>query len=176
MAQNLGGNGVKEAFLMVYNKIGKVELWLAKAGVLIFTALIFLSAVARTMRQPQGWAQDWAMFVFVWCVFLSADACLREDKLVTVDILTCKFPARVNAYLKVFNLVLILIFLAFLVYYGVSLTYTSRFVRFQGVAYFSYSWVAASLPIGALLMFVTSSVKLHEHLALMRKTEKGGAR
>ena len=163
---------MKEAMLKVYTSIGKAELWLAKAGVLTFTALIFVSAVSRTVRQPLGWAQDWAIFVFVWCVFLCADVCLREDKLVTVDIVTGLFSPRVNSYLKAFNWLLIMVFLAFLLYFGVSLTYTSRFVRFQGLAHFSYSWVAVSLPIGALLMLITSGVKLCAHITTMQKPER----
>lgn len=166
---------MKEALFRTYTYIGKVELWLAKAGVMIFTALIFLSALSRTVGYPLGWAQDWAIFVFVWCVFFSADACLRQDKLVTVDVVTSHLSPGVNAWLKVFNWLLIIAFLAFLVYYGVSLTYTSRFVRFQGLPHFSYSWVAVSLPVGAGLMFITSGVKFFEHLKNMQRLENGGA-
>ncbi len=114
--------------------------------------------------------------MFVWCVFFSADVCLRQDKLVTVDIVTIHLSLKINAYLKAFNLLLIVAFLAFLVYYGISLTYTSRFVRFQGLPHFSYSWVAVSLPVDALLMLITSGVKFFAHLKTMSKPEKVGAK
>ncbi len=166
---------MKGALLRAYTCIGKAELFLAKAGVMIFTALIFLSAVSRTIGRPLGWTQDWAIFVFVWCVFFSADACLRQDKLVTVDVLTSHFSPGINAWLKVFNLLLIIAFLAFLVYFGVSLTYTSRFVRFQGLPHFSYSWVAVSLPVGAGLMLITSGVKFFESLRHAQRLVNGGA-
>ncbi|MBT9154799.1 MAG: Sialic acid TRAP transporter permease protein SiaT [Firmicutes bacterium] len=167
---------MKETLFKAYTFVGEVEMWLAKAGVLLFTALIFLSAVSRTAGRPWGWTQDWAIFVFVWCVFFSADVCLRQDKLVTVDIVTIHLSPKINAYLKAFNLLLIVAFLAFLVYYGISLTYTSRFVRFQGLPHFSYSWVAVSLPVGALLMLITSGVKFFAHLKTMSKPEKVGAK
>jgi len=167
---------VKEALFRAYTYIGKAELLLAKAGVMLFTVLIFLSAVSRSIGRPLGWTKDYAIFVFVWCVFFSADACLRQDKLVTVDIVTIHLSPRVNAWLKVFNWLLIIAFLAFLVYFGVSLTYTSRFVRFQGLPHFSYSWVAVSLPIGAGLMFITSCAKLIACLKNKQMLENGGAK
>ncbi|MBS3984861.1 MAG: TRAP transporter small permease [Selenomonadales bacterium] len=164
---------MKEALCRAYVFLGKAELFLAKAGVLAFTALIFISAVSRTAGRPLGWTKDMAIFVFVWCVFFCADACLREDKLVRVDVLTSHLSPRVNFIIKTINWLLIIGFLVYLIYYGISLTYTSRFVRFQGLPRVSYSYVAVSLPIGALLMLITSSVKLFEHLRFAR-LEKAG--
>jgi len=146
-----------------YAWVCKAEVIVARASIALLTLLVFVSAVARTMRQPVGWAVDLAIFLFVWCVFLCADMAMRNDKLVTVDIVTAYLPKKVQFYLKIVNNSLIVVFLAFLIYYSLQLAYTSRFVRFQGIAWVSYSWVVMSVPVGCTLLLVTTALKLREH-------------
>lgn len=152
-------------FWRIYEWLGNAEAFLAKATLSILSALVLLSAVMRTVGSPVGWAQDYAIFLFAWCVFLSADLAMRQDKLVIVDIVTSRLSKQTNYYLKLFNQTLIIAFLAFLVYYSISLAWTSRFVRFQGISYFSYTWVILSVTVGCSLMFVTACVKLRAYYA-----------
>ncbi|MBS3872411.1 MAG: TRAP transporter small permease subunit [Firmicutes bacterium] len=146
-----------------YAGICKIEATLAKASIAIMTALVLVSAVARTMRQPVDWAVDFAIFLFVWSVFFCADMAMRNDKLVTVDLVTVHLPKKIQFYLKLVNYTIMMAFLAYMVHYASWLSYTSRFVRFQGIAWFSYSWVVLSVPVGCTLLFITTALKLWEH-------------
>lgn len=120
--------------------------------------------MARSLHHPVIWAVDAATFLFAWCVFLSADIAMRNDKLVSIDVLTSRLPEKARFYLKLFNYIIIILFLAFLIWYGLSLCYTSRFVAFQGIPGFSYTWVALSVPVGSALMLITAVLKIRDHL------------
>ena len=147
-------------FMKIYNWIGRMELQVAKYALGTMTTLVFVAAIARTMGYPIPWATDGATFLFAWCVFLAADVAMRKDKLVCVDIWVIKLPKKAQYWIKIFNFVVIAIFLGFLVYYGVHMTYATRFRSFQGISNFSYSWVTVTVPIGALMMLVTAGLKL----------------
>jgi len=151
------------SIVKLYAWICKAEAVVARVSIALLTFLVFVSAVARTMRQPVGWAVDLAIFLFVWCVFLCADMAMRNDKLVTVDIVTAYLPKKAQIHLKIVNHVIIAVFLGYLIYYASLLAYTSRFVRFQGIAWVSYSWVVMSVPVGCALLLVTTALKIREY-------------
>jgi TRAP-type C4-dicarboxylate transport system permease small subunit len=65
---------------------------------------------------------------------------------------------------ELINLFIILIFLAAMIGYGAWLSYTTRFRTFQGIPGFSYTWVTLSVPVAALLMMITTILKIREKL------------
>lgn len=146
----------------IYDYICRAELLVAKVSIAGLTGLVFFSAIARTLRHPVDRALDIAIFLFVWCVLLSADIAMRNDKLVTVDIVTVHLPKKVQYYLKLFNHIIIGLFLLLLIRYSIELSYTSRFVRFQGILWFSYTWVVYSVPVGCTLLLITTILKMRE--------------
>lgn len=124
--------------------------------------LIFFAAIARTFNRPINWSQDLSLFLFAWSVFLSADAALRADKLVNVDLLTAYFSDRAKRAINIANFSIILAFLAALLWYGVKLCLISRNRVFQGIPGFSYLWVNLSIPVGSFLLGVTTVGKLRK--------------
>jgi|CeladaMinimDraft_18_1061708.scaffolds.fasta_scaffold00197_17 TRAP-type C4-dicarboxylate transport system permease small subunit len=164
-------------FMKIYEAIGKVEMWISKGALALLTALVFASALARTLNYPIAWAVDMATFLFAWAVFLSADAAMRKDKLISINLLMDRLPPRFQLYLKILNYAIIIIFLAYMVYYGFHLSYTTRLRTFQGIPGFSYTWVTISVPIGCLLMLTTAVLKVKDLIkggtAGLKKTEEG---
>jgi len=164
-------------FMKIYEAIGKVEMWISKGALALLTALVFASALARTLNYPIAWAVDMATFLFAWAVFLSADAAMRKDKLISINLLMDRLPPRFQLYLKILNYAIIIIFLAIMVYYGFHLSYTTRLRTFQGIPGFSYTWVTISVPIGCLLMLTTAVLKVKDLIkggtAGLKKTEEG---
>ncbi|NLG84345.1 MAG: TRAP transporter small permease subunit, partial [Firmicutes bacterium] len=69
----------------LYEYICKAEAFIAKCTLVLTAALIFAAAVARCLHHPLVWAMDAATFLFAWCVFLSADVAMRNNKLVSID-------------------------------------------------------------------------------------------
>ncbi|HAP55294.1 MAG TPA: C4-dicarboxylate ABC transporter [Spirochaetaceae bacterium] len=147
-----------------YEFICKAEVFLAALCFSISCCLIFLAPVARTFDHPINWSQDMSLFLFAWSVFLSADAAFRADKLVNIDLLSSRFSASAKRVFSILIYCIILVFLGTLIWYGIKLSLFSRRRVFQGIPGFSYSWVTISIPVGGLLMAITSILKLRDLL------------
>lgn len=148
----------------IYEYVIKFEVRIAMACLALLSALVLFSAVARTIGMPVKWAVDAATFLFAWCVFLGSDVAMRHDKLFAIEVITGKLPKKVQHWLKLINWGIIIAFLAFLIVYGVQLSYDTRLRAFQGIPGFSYTWVTISVPLGALLMLITAVLKAKQQI------------
>lgn len=146
-----------------YQAFCLVEQWIA--GILLFaiTLLVFLSALARTAHYPLNWAVDISLLLFAWLVFLGGDIVLRSTNLIGVDIFLNKMPKKVQHTLHVIFHVMMIAFLAVLVVYGIPLCIENKKRLFQATN-LSYSWCSLSVPVGALLMIVSTSIRLRNLL------------
>lgn len=156
----------------IYDGIGKVEGVIAKFCLVVLTIFVLVSAIGRTIGHPVAWTIDMATFLFAWCVFLSADLALRNDKMVRVQILTDRLSERANFYLYMVNQVIIVAFLLILIGYGFHLSVTTWYRTFPGIPGFSFTWVTLSVPIGSLLMLFTTFMKVKEKLATRHHVTK----
>jgi TRAP-type C4-dicarboxylate transport system permease small subunit len=152
-----------------YEFILKTEVFIAKYALAILTALVFISAMARTLHYPIVWAVDVATFLFGWCVFLSGDVALRNEKLMCIDIITGRLPEKIQLYIKALNYFIIAVFLTAMIVFGTLLSFTTWYRTFQGIPGFSYTWVTISVPIGCLLMLISSIIKIKEQFTIMGK-------
>ena len=143
-----------------YEFICKQEMQIAKYALGSLSLLVFVAAVARTLHYPLNWAMDAATFLFAWTVFLVADAAMRLDRLFCIEVVTSRLSPKAQLYLKIINYLIIAVFLAGMIGYGLPLSYMTRFRAFQGIPGFSYSWVTLSVPIGCALMLVTAILKI----------------
>ncbi|MBI9096285.1 MAG: TRAP transporter small permease subunit [Sphaerochaeta sp.] len=92
-----------------YKKFCQVEELVASILLLIITILVFVSAVARTLRNPLNWAVDISLLLFAWQVFIGGDIAVRNTNLIGVELLVNKFPGIVQKWLKIIFFVLIII-------------------------------------------------------------------
>ena len=144
----------------IYEFICKKEILAAQCALGILSLLVFAAAVGRFLYYPLNWAMDAATFLFAWTVFLGADAAMRLDRLFCIEVLTGRLPRKAQLYLKMVNYLIIAVFLAGMIGYGVPLSWTTRFRAFQGIPGFSYSWVTLSVPVGCALMLITAILKI----------------
>lgn len=144
-----------------YQRFCKVEEWIAAALLLNIMGLVFLSALARTAGYPLNWAVDISLLFFAWLVFLGGDIIIRNTNLIGVDIFLRKMPAGVQRGLHGVFAVMMILFLAVLVAYGVPLCIENKKRLFQATN-LSYSWCSLSVPVGAFLMIISTSIRLRE--------------
>jgi C4-dicarboxylate transporter, DctQ subunit len=121
--------------------------------------LVFISAIFRSFKYPLNWATDLSMLLFAWIVFLGADMALRNTELVNVDLLLKRFSKKYQTYLYIVFNILILAFLASLIWFGIPLAVESTKRLFQTLG-ISYSWATVSVPLGGFLMMITTIVKI----------------
>ncbi|EGO63811.1 TRAP transporter small permease [Acetonema longum] len=143
-----------------YQYVCAAEMHIAKWALAVLTVLVIAAAVMRSIGMPIVWAIDAATFLFAWCVFLGGDIAMRNDRLVCIDVLTCRLPKKYQHYLKIINYSIIVVFLASLIAHGVKLAYTTRLRTFQGIPDVSYTWVTIAVPLGCLLMLITAILKI----------------
>jgi TRAP-type C4-dicarboxylate transport system permease small subunit len=148
----------------LYSKLTRAEAVLAAVLLMLMVLLIFFGGFARMMRMPQNWTIDLATCFFAWAAFLCADIAWRRDLLMSITLVPERLPARFQRALTFFNLALVTAFLLFLLGQGVYLTWASRARTFNGISRVSFSWVTASLPVGAALMLVTTWLKFRAAL------------
>jgi len=148
-----------EMLARVYEYLCKIEQIIAGAFLCLIAIFVFISAVARSMHHPVNWAEDLSMLLFAWAVFLSADVALRTRGFVGIDMIVNKFPAKYRALLFYLWSLLTLAFLLILICYSIPLCINNYKRLFQALG-ISYSWATASIPVGAVAMFITSVLKI----------------
>ena len=117
-----------EVLKKAYGFIIKWEEQLAGITLVASVLVVMAGAVGRMISHPLGWSMDIATFLFAWTVFLAADAAWRENKHVSLDIVVRLLPKRAQLVVSMFNHVIIGIFLALLIRYGISMSWIRVFV------------------------------------------------
>jgi TRAP-type C4-dicarboxylate transport system permease small subunit len=147
----------------VYKFYCSVQEVFVAVAITLVTALVFGGAVMRYAGHPINWAQDLAMLLMAWVVFLGADIALRSVGFISVDVLYARFPKVVQNVLFGIFLAASLVFLGVLVFYGIQLAMsnTSRIYQTLGISYF---WATLSAPVGALMLGVTLCIQAVEKL------------
>lgn len=147
-----------------YDLLCRGEVLVAGSFLVAMVLLILLGGLARLAGAPLNWTTDLATCLFAWACFLSADIAWRNSSLMAVEVLTERLPERAQAALRYVNHALIAAFLVYLAGFGLYLSWVSRVRSFQGIPGVSYSWVTLSLPVGALLLLVTTVLKVRAEL------------
>lgn len=143
----------------LYDRVCGAEAWIAGVFLVLMVLLIFLGGVMRMLGEPINWSSDAATALFAWACFLCADIAWRRNSLMAIEVLTDRLPERLQVMLRYLNYALITAFLIYLLVMGVYLSWISRIRSFQGIPEISYSWVTMSLPVGALLLLITTVLK-----------------
>jgi TRAP-type C4-dicarboxylate transport system permease small subunit len=161
-----------------YGYVRAAEAFIARTFLIAMVILIFSAGLARVFGHPINWAVDVATCLFAWACFLSADIAWRKGRLMSVDILTVRLSQRGQRICRLLNYGILTAFLLYLIPTGLWLSYISRARSFQGIPEFSYSWITMSLPVGALLLLITTLLKLREdvslHYSRMRSANNAG--
>ena len=149
----------------LYARIIAAEAVLAAVFLVAMVLLIFASGITRLFGYPINWAVDVATCLFAWAVFLCADIAWRRGSLMSIEVLTGRLPARLQAACRMLNYLIISAFLLYAIGMGLWLSWISRERSFQGMPEVSYSWVTMAMPVGAALLLVTTALKARAELA-----------
>jgi TRAP-type C4-dicarboxylate transport system permease small subunit len=149
--------------MKLYRDVCEAEAFVARITLWGMVILIFSAGIARLLRSPINWAVDLSTCLYAWSCFLSADLAWREDKLMSVDVVTRLFPERIQRFFKLFNYTVLIAFLLYLIFFGIQLSYTTRERTFQGIPGFSYTWVTLSVPVGATFLLMTTILRIKRH-------------
>ncbi|MDD3391727.1 MAG: TRAP transporter small permease [Synergistaceae bacterium] len=162
-----------EVLKKTYRFICKLEEKAISIFLCAMTVLILISAIGRFVGHPINWAVDISLLLFAWGAFLGADAGIRKNRLINVDFLTSKMPLEIQKTIAVTWSVVIILFLAVLITYGIPLCISNAKRQFQNIT-LSYSYVTASLPVSAFLMIISTAIRLYRQIVDFPSTLRGG--
>ena len=146
----------------LYERVCAAEAFVAAAFLVFMVLLIFLGGVLRMLGHPINWSGDFATAFFAWACFLAADIAWRRNSLMSIRVLTERLPPAIQSGLRLLNYAIISTFLIYLIVMGAHLSWISRVRSFQGIPEISYSWVTMSLPVGWLLLLITTILKVRD--------------
>jgi TRAP-type C4-dicarboxylate transport system permease small subunit len=135
-------------------KVGSVETWLSVVMLAAIIVLVFVSALMRTFKHPVIWSVDLAQLLFVWICMFGADAALKKRAHVGVDLIVKQLPVKIQNSVTLATYIVSILFLAFIVYYGVTLC-LENYLRKYATLQISYSFGTVAVPIGGILMILT---------------------
>jgi TRAP-type C4-dicarboxylate transport system permease small subunit len=105
------------------------------------------------LASPMAWTEELATMLFAWLVFIGASLALKKHEHFAIELFVEMLPDRARRLAQTSSLLLVLLFCALLVVYGVKLV-----VNFWSVLTpmleVSRGWVYLSVPAGGLLMSV----------------------
>jgi len=148
----------------LYDYLCNAEALIAAVFLVLMVILIFLGGVMRMLGHPINWSSDAATAFFAWACFLCADIAWRRNSLMAIEVITDRMSSRMQAMLRLANYALITALLLFLIAMGLYLSWISRIRSFQGIPEISYSWVTMSLPVGSILLLITTALKARAEL------------
>jgi len=158
--------------IQVINKIAniyvKVENFVTNFLYIGIVFFVFLAAVMRWVGFPLSWSVEFAQLLFVWAIFVGANRTLRERKHITVDIFTKLLPEKIRKSVEIFTKLVVLAFLIFLMIYGFQLSAENSVRQINNLP-LSYSFITLAVPIGSLLMFITTVSQIIEELGSFKK-------
>ena len=147
-----------------YQRLCTAEVVVAAVFLLLMVSLIFLGGVMRMLGHPINWSSDAATGLFAWACFLCADIAWRNNGLMAIEVVTSRLPVQLQTACRMLNYAIIAAFLLYLIVLGLYLSWISRIRSFQGIPEISYSWVTMSLPVGAMLLLITTALKVRGEL------------
>lgn len=117
-------------------------------------------------RYLTDWGMEFTIYFSVWAFFLAGAPLVREGRHIRADILLHLLPVRAQRWLEILAIVVAIIFVAVLCYYGWSMVASSRGLgeRSESSARFPLWIYYMSLPFGMTLMIFPLLKRLYDYL------------
>jgi len=140
-------------------KFWKVIDWivdsLAAAFLLGTSFILALQVIFRyILNRPLSWPLEVSLFCFVWLVWLGGVGGMREEKQIRIEFAEKYLPLSIQRILIPMNTILSLVFLGFIIYYGVQVAESQMTAVFD-ILPFSRGVLYAIAPLGGSLMLIS---------------------
>jgi len=144
-----------------YGRLNRIWRWLdflpeAALGltVLVTTVTIFAQVVFRyVLSRPIYWADEFAVLVFAWMIFLGTVVATKYNEHLSVDTFVRMLPQRLQLGLTIITNVAILMVIGLLFIEGLALTRKTAGLNYPAME-ISRAFLYISIPLTAPLMAV----------------------
>jgi TRAP-type C4-dicarboxylate transport system permease small subunit len=136
----------------------RIEEFIVGVCFVTIVGLTFLNAILRVFRRPIITADDICLLLFAWAALLGADVALRYSRLVGMDILVSKFPAKWQKFFQILVYIIMIGAMLLFLRSGFALAGKNWKRAFNSLP-ISYGYVTLSFPVCCCLMIFTSILK-----------------
>jgi TRAP-type C4-dicarboxylate transport system permease small subunit len=146
----------------------KLCRWLAGFTLILFTLTIAVHVFLRSVfSYPLSWAQDGAVMLFIWTIFLGAPVALRRRSHFIIDLFEGR-DFKIMQYIDVLGDVLIYVFLYVMLVDGIKFLEIAHSMYYSYL-YISQSYVVVAIPISGLIMSLINTENLILDMRACRK-------
>ncbi|SBS25281.1 Sialic acid TRAP transporter permease protein SiaT [Marinomonas spartinae] len=142
----------------MFNKISRyiyrLEVVLSQIVLSLIVALVFCSAVSRSLGYPIIWSIEIAKILFMLICFLCVDITLKKKQHIGITYLVEKLSEKTQNIIQLLVLILMLGFTLFSISRGMELIQVYRFRMFNATG-IPYRYVMPIIPISMFLMSIT---------------------
>ena len=132
--------------------VGRAEAYFLGALVAVMTLTTLLQVIFRyALNDPLVWSEELARFLFVWIALVGAGAAMRTGGHFGLDLFYRKFSAASRSGVAMLISLIIAVFAAVLLVYGVRETIQAS-VQLAPSLQIRMHWAYAAMPAGAALM------------------------
>jgi TRAP-type C4-dicarboxylate transport system permease small subunit len=157
----------------LYHALCKAEVVICGVAFMFLIAFVFVSAILRFFRLSVSWNIDLAMFLLAWTAFLGADIAWRSGQLVGVDLVTRRFPLKLQKLITIVIYLIIMGALVLVAFFGIRLALVERVRIYQSIP-IPYSLMTMSLVVAALSMILSTILKIRRCIIYFNKNETAG--
>jgi TRAP-type C4-dicarboxylate transport system permease small subunit len=150
------------------NIVTRIIYYLSGLGLIAITFVIFYATIARYFfNNPPFWGEEIAILIFIWTGFLAAGMAIASGWNVRVDALTRLLPMRVADLLQVAMHLIVVFFLATLLYHSWDVFELSLYGKLEATRWPS-AVLTAALPTGLFIMLCFQLVLLRRTMRRLR--------
>lgn len=161
-------------FFVVYrfcDKISEILNTICKGFCLIIGSILvanlFLGVFTRfVLNNPLDFTEEIARFCMLWFAFIGGSIAMRQKELISFTYVIDKMPRAVKQGMKIFDILLIIVFLVVFLDVGVDALKIFRFGR-ASVTKINQAWTAAGIYAGAVVMLVHCITDLMKELYIV---------
>lgn len=118
------------------------------------------------------WSNEFSQYALVWASMMGGAVGLKRGYQVGITTLTDNLPPGKARWVKTAGYAIVLVFFAFMTFYGISQTWTNR-NQTSSTLGIPMSYPYAALPVGFLVMFFVTAEQLLDCLFADSPERKG---
>jgi TRAP-type C4-dicarboxylate transport system permease small subunit len=152
---------------------GHVQAWLTMALMI----LVMVDVISRyVMQNPLAISDEYGGFCLVAITCIGLAYAWKTRSHVRVEFIIKKLPVRMRQWLRLFTLLLAIVFTGFMVYGAIKLVSISLMFGTRSTSWLRtpVAWPQMTIVIGAILMFLQLIVEIIKQTTKLSAREKEG--
>ena len=152
----------------------KVEKAILAVTVGIMVIIIAYQVIMRYIfAHANSWSEELARYLFIYDVMIGAAIAIRRNSHLQIDILINLMKPKVRTILTIIATLAGMVFMVFLLSYSITLVQTGARTMSAGLG-IPMSIPYSCMPVGIVLMLLTSIEVLFKNISALRRGRKGG--